>query len=63
MALKKCKAWEAMFAKQVEMLSKHSAIDAIQILNTSMQNGWIGLFESSILSNSTPAKPKQVSVI
>jgi hypothetical protein len=62
MALKKCKAWEAMFAKQVEMLSKHSAIDAIQILNTSMQNGWMGIFESSLNNAAQTRKPRELNI-
>jgi hypothetical protein len=62
MALKKCKAWEAMFAKQVEMLSKHSAIDAIQILNASMQNGWMGIFESSLNNAAQTRKPRELNI-
>jgi hypothetical protein len=44
-AMKSCKNWEVMFTKQAETLAKYGADEAAQILNTSMQNGWQGIFE------------------
>lgn len=43
-AMKKPKSWGVLFAEQLEWLSKYSEPQAIEIISTSIMNGWQGLF-------------------
>lgn len=41
----KCKNWELLFNEQITWLSQFSEDKVVEILSTSIRNGWQGLFE------------------
>ncbi len=44
-SMKKPKDWLALFNEQVEWISKYDETTALEILSSSIRNGWQGLFE------------------
>lgn len=50
---KKVKDWALLFNCQLQWLSRFGEVDAIEILNQSLRNGWQGLFELKATSPST----------
>jgi len=55
---RKPKDWEAFFGKQAEWLLTFSETDQIEILDQSIRNGWMGLFEPKKLNGQKkPTKP------
>ena len=53
--MKAVKDWSKLFQKQVEWLAKYTPDVAVEILNTSMRNGWTGVFDPSKSFSSKPA--------
>lgn len=45
MSLKRVKRWDILFRKQLEWLSSMPIATAIAVLDQSMRQGWMGLFE------------------
>jgi hypothetical protein len=44
---KKCKDWRRLFQKQLDWLGQYPIGQAVEIMNTSMRQGWVGLFEGN----------------
>ena len=55
---RKPKDWNSLFAKQIEYLSRYEPEIATEMINRSIRNGWIGLFEMKDNKATRPPTPE-----